>query len=96
MESITGVRRIGALTQRLNQSASIFLRMNIDIGDITLSKLAMGGKPTPFGLDEAELDNAIMLLRDYPLIQLKGFHFHLMSHQLDVSRHLALMGAFKL
>ncbi|CAM3596777.1 type III PLP-dependent enzyme [Vibrio aquimaris] len=91
VESITELQRIGALTQKLGQSASIFLRMNIDIGDITLSKLAMGGKPTPFGLDEAELDNAIMLLRDYPLIQLKGFHFHLMSHQLDVSRHLALM-----
>lgn len=65
--------------------------MNIDIGDITLSKLAMGGKPTPFGLDESELSNALMLLRDFPQVSLKGFHFHLMSHQLDVERHLALM-----
>lgn len=91
VESITELQRIGALTKKLNKPASIFLRMNIDIGDITLSKLAMGGKPTPFGLDESELNNALMYLRDFPLIKLKGFHFHLMSHQLEVGRHLALM-----
>ncbi|MGR5210836.1 type III PLP-dependent enzyme [Vibrio rotiferianus] len=91
VESLTELQRIGSLTETLKRPASVFLRMNIDIGDITLSKLAMGGKPTPFGLDETELNNALTLLRDYPQIKLKGFHFHLMSHQLDVDRHLALM-----
>ncbi|PIB15028.1 vibrioferrin decarboxylase protein PvsE [Vibrio rotiferianus CAIM 577 = LMG 21460] len=91
VESLTELQRIGSLTETLKRPASIFLRMNIDIGDITLSKLAMGGKPTPFGLDETELNNALTLLREYPQIKLKGFHFHLMSHQLDVDRHLALM-----
>ncbi|GAB7227350.1 type III PLP-dependent enzyme [Vibrio rotiferianus] len=91
VESLTELQRIGSLTETLKRPASIFLRMNIDIGDITLSKLAMGGKPTPFGLDETELNNALTLLRDYPQVELKGFHFHLMSHQLDVDRHLALM-----
>ncbi|WP_440889032.1 type III PLP-dependent enzyme [Vibrio sp. WZ-1] len=91
VESLTELQRIGSLTETLKRQASIFLRMNIDIGDITLSKLAMGGKPTPFGLDETELNNALTLLRDYPQVKLKGFHFHLMSHQLDVDRHLALM-----
>ncbi len=91
VESLTELQRIGSLTEKLKRPVSIFLRMNIDIGDITLSKLAMGGKPTPFGLDETELNNALALLRDYPQVKLKGFHFHLMSHQLDVDRHLALM-----
>lgn len=91
VESLTELQRIGSLTKTLKRPASIFLRMNIDIGDITLSKLAMGGKPTPFGLDETELNNALTLLRDSPQVKLKGFHFHLMSHQLDVDRHLALM-----
>ncbi|MET2896735.1 type III PLP-dependent enzyme [Vibrio rotiferianus] len=91
VESLTELQRIGSLTETLKRPASIFLRMNIDIGDITLSKLAMGGKPTPFGLDETELNNALTLLRDSPQVKLKGFHFHLMSHQLDVDRHLALM-----
>ncbi|PMK03246.1 type III PLP-dependent enzyme [Vibrio sp. 10N.261.55.A7] len=91
VESLTELQRIGTLTQKFNRPASIFLRMNIDIGDITLSKLAMGGKPTPFGLDEIDLNDALMFLRDFPLIELKGFHFHLMSHQLNVERHLKLM-----
>ncbi len=49
--------------------------MNIDIGDITLSKLAMGGKPTPFGLDESELSNADVAAR-FPASVTEGFHFH--------------------
>ncbi|MCV5854184.1 alanine racemase, partial [Escherichia coli] len=36
VESLTELKRIGALTERLNRPTSIFLRMNIDIGDITL------------------------------------------------------------
>ena len=90
VESLTELQRIATLTETLDRSATIFLRMNIDIGDITLSKLAMGGNLL-FGLDESELNNALTLLRDFPKVHLKGFHFHLMSHQLDVDRHLALM-----
>jgi diaminopimelate decarboxylase len=91
VESLTELRRIGELTIELEKDASVYLRMNIDIGEISLSKLAMGGKPTPFGLDENDLPVALHILRDYPRIQLKGFHFHLMSHQLSVERHLALI-----
>ncbi|HGO5291024.1 siderophore biosynthesis PLP-dependent protein [Photobacterium damselae subsp. damselae] len=91
VESLIELQRIGVLTEHLNRPISIFLRMNIDIADIALSKLAMGGRPTPFGLDESDLSNALILLRKYPHVNLKGFHFHLMSHQLEVNRHLALM-----
>ncbi len=76
VESLTELQRIGALTERLNRPASIFLRMNIDIGDITLSKLAMGGKPTPFGLDESELSNALVAAR-FPASVTERFPFSL-------------------
>lgn len=91
VESLVELQRIGEIARQLETPVPIYLRMNIDIGEITLSKLAMGGKPTPFGFDENELPNTLQVLKDYPLIELKGFHFHLMSHQLSVKRHLALM-----
>ncbi|WP_145991687.1 hypothetical protein [Shewanella sp. GutDb-MelDb] len=64
---------------------------------IAETRLTMGGKPSPFGIDACELDTAIAMIRDIPTlagkpqVDLMGFHFHLMSHQLDVERHLSLM-----
>lgn len=54
----------------------------------------MGGKPTPFGLDEQGLASALQLLREEPSLELKGLHFHMLSHQLDVDAHLALIRSY--
>ncbi len=54
----------------------------------------MGGKPTPFGLDEEGLASALQLLREEPSLELKGLHFHLLSHQLDVDAHLELIRSY--
>ncbi|SBS30789.1 L-glutamyl-[BtrI acyl-carrier protein] decarboxylase [Marinomonas aquimarina] len=94
VESLTELKHLIRLAKALDCQAPIFLRMNIDIGSITLSKLAMGGRPTPFGLDSDELEHAIALIQQNPCLQLKGFHFHLMSHQLEVDKHLALMKCY--
>jgi len=91
VESLVELSRIQTLSQSLQLPVRIFLRMNINIGDIGSSKLVMGGKPTPFGLDETSLKQALDIIDSSPLIQLCGFHFHLMSHQLSVERHLLLM-----
>ncbi|WP_111640138.1 type III PLP-dependent enzyme [Marinomonas shanghaiensis] len=91
VESITELNRLEVLARSLDVIAPVYLRMNIDIGDITLSKLAMGGKPTPFGLDEEDLDSALNIIKAADQLTLKGFHFHLMSHQLETDRHIALI-----
>ncbi|MBJ7553988.1 type III PLP-dependent enzyme [Marinomonas spartinae] len=94
VESITELKRLEALANALDLVAPVYLRMNIDIGDITLSKLAMGGKPTPFGLDEEDLNDALTLIKRTDRIRLNGFHFHLMSHQLETERHIALIQGY--
>lgn len=94
VESLTELRRIAALASEQEAKVSILLRMNIPLDGITTTKLTMGGKPTPFGLDPCELDSAMAILRDYPQVHLQGFHFHLMSHQLCVEKHLALMALY--
>lgn len=91
VESLIELARIQALCYSLQLPARVFLRMNIDIGNIGSSKLVMGGKPTPFGLDESHLQQALTIIGSNPLIELCGFHFHLMSHQLSVERHLLLI-----
>lgn len=91
VESITELKRLEGLARSLDVIAQVYLRMNIDIGDITLSKLAMGGKPTPFGLDEEDLNSALRIIKNTDRLSLNGFHFHLMSHQLETGRHIALI-----
>lgn len=91
VESLTELRRIQAIALAQNQSISVLLRMNIALEGVTGTRLMMGGKPTPFGLDEQELPAALREIAASPQIKLRGFHFHLMSHQLDVDNHLTLI-----
>ena len=100
VESLTELRRIGVLCQQKQRQCRILLRMNIALEGIAHTRLTMGGKPTPFGIDASELPVAMAILNELPQIGgepaviLRGFHFHLMSHQLDVERHLALMALY--
>ncbi|GAA0441657.1 type III PLP-dependent enzyme [Streptomyces olivaceiscleroticus] len=60
-------------------------------GALDGSALAMGGRPTPFGLDPAEADRTVRLLTDetYPQLELRGIHAHLASG-LDAPAQLAV------
>ncbi|WJV53169.1 type III PLP-dependent enzyme [Prodigiosinella aquatilis] len=91
VESLTELNRLEALAQQTQQRVNILLRMNIPLPGIEGTRLMMGGKPTPFGLDVDELPQALHIVKASSWLQLKGFHFHLMSHQLDIELHLALM-----
>ena len=91
VESMTELRRLSALTDRSKKTARVFLRMNIPLQTVGLTKLAMGGKPSPFGIDPPELPDMLRLIDASNGLDLEGFHFHLMSHQLCVDSHLELM-----
>ncbi|QKJ87616.1 type III PLP-dependent enzyme [Paramixta manurensis] len=94
VESLTELRRLQAIALTNNQTVAVLLRMNIALEGIGGTRLMMGGKPTPFGLDEQELPEALREIAASPLLKLRGFHFHLMSHQLAVENHLALMRVY--
>ncbi|MEU9719521.1 type III PLP-dependent enzyme [Streptomyces sp. NPDC047976] len=71
----------------------VLLRFNLPLAAASLegSSLAMGGRPTPFGLDPADADRAVRLLTDgtYPQLRLLGVHAHLASG-LDAPEQLAV------
>jgi diaminopimelate decarboxylase len=51
----------------------------------------MTGAPTPFGIDEASLPEAIALAAALPEVDLVGFHLHAVSNNLDAAAHAAFV-----
>jgi diaminopimelate decarboxylase len=93
VESLHDLRRLASLAEQTRRQLSVFLRMNIAVPEAGTTRLMMGGRPSPFGLDEADLETALQFLREHPALRLTGFHFHLMSHQTCADRQLHLAGA---
>lgn len=94
VESVSELQRLARLTRETGSTVTVFLRMNIAVPGIGNTRLMMGGKPTPFGIDESALPDAVRCLRDNPQLRFDGFHFHLMSHQRDVAMQLQLVQTY--
>ncbi|GHB01387.1 type III PLP-dependent enzyme [Streptomyces chryseus] len=101
VESAYEVRMLAVLAERTVPGArlAVLPRFNLPVPDGSLEKsaLAMGGRPTPFGIDPAEADAVVRLLTDgtYPRLELRGIHAHLASgleadEQLAVARSVVV------
>ncbi|MBT2478864.1 type III PLP-dependent enzyme [Streptomyces sp. ISL-94] len=95
VESVHELRVLAELATRTapDTRVGVLLRFNLPLSTASLagSSLAMGGRPTPFGLDPAEADAAVHLLTDgtCPRLELRGVHAHLASG-LDAAEQLAV------
>ncbi|MCC9310648.1 type III PLP-dependent enzyme [Kitasatospora sp. RB6PN24] len=91
VESVAELHRLAA--RRPRGGLDVLLRVNLPVTGDALAgvPLAMGGRPTPFGLDPADLDECLRLLATEPFagLRLRGFHAHLASG-LDAPALLAL------
>ncbi|MER6409666.1 alanine racemase [Streptomyces humidus] len=58
------------------RTPDVLLRVNlpVHIGQVAL---AMGGHPSPFGMDPAQLDHCLELIARDPRVRLRGLHLHL-------------------
>lgn len=85
VESLHDLRMLATLSARIapRSRVGILLRVNLPLAGSSLagSSLAMGGRPTPFGLDPSDADTAAALLADgrHPHLELRGVHAHLAS-----------------
>ncbi|MRV74389.1 siderophore biosynthesis PLP-dependent protein [Duganella sp. FT92W] len=93
VESLHEIDRLAALAARRGVTQDVLLRVNLALDALAPTRLMMGGRPTPFGVPSAALPAGLARLRDYPQLRLRGFHFHLLSHQLDAQAHLAMIAA---
>ncbi|MFB6437737.1 type III PLP-dependent enzyme [Streptomyces sp. NPDC056411] len=85
VESVHELHMLADLAARLapERRIAVLARFNLPVDDGSLdgSSLAMGGRPTPFGLDPDQADEVVALLTDgrYPHLELRGVHAHLAS-----------------
>lgn len=94
VESLHELERLAFLTRASGQSAQILLRVNPPLAELATTTLVMGGKPTQFGIAIEHLPACLERLRREPALVLRGFHFHLLSHQLSADKHLQLLAAY--
>ncbi|HEV7899974.1 MAG TPA: type III PLP-dependent enzyme [Planosporangium sp.] len=84
VESLLELRRLAMVAG--DTPVRIALRVNRP-GAGLIGSHTMTGVPTPFGLEEAALGEAVALTRDLPALRLVGFHLHAVSNNLDAAAH---------
>ncbi|WP_409061386.1 type III PLP-dependent enzyme [Streptomyces sp. SYP-A7185] len=98
VESAHELRMLASIAARVvpHTRVGVLLRFNLglDAASLAGSALAMGGRPTPFGLDPADADPVVSWFTDgsLPQLRLLGVHAHLASG-LDAPRQLAVAGS---
>lgn len=94
LESVHELYQVAsALSSTPDQQLDVLLRVNVPVAEGSLESvaLAMGGRPSPFGLDPASVPQALELLGG-PMgrqLRLRGIHAHLGSG-LSAAEHLAV------
>jgi diaminopimelate decarboxylase len=91
VESLGELRRLAWLALNADKRADVLLRINLAMDDVPATTLTMGGQATQFGMDPSQLPECLTWLAQHREIRLRGFHFHLMSHQLNADTHLSLL-----
>ena len=91
LESLDEIRRLNTIAAQLQRRQPVLIRINPVLPEHLATKLSMAGAPTPFGIDEQQLAQAVALVEQSGNLVLSGFHIHAMSHQLQVERHQQLL-----
>lgn len=91
IESLLEKKRIASIARRLGIRAQVALRVN-PAGEAEGGAMRMGGRPTPFGVDEEILDEAVdAILAETPL-EFRGIHLFAGTQILDAD---VLVGQYR-
>jgi len=93
VESAHELRRLERVAADAGEVAPVLLRVNL-AGPLPAATLAMAGRPTPFGIDEHQVEAVAAHAEASPHLRLDGFHFHSVSNHLDASAHARLVGHY--
>ncbi|PRA02920.1 siderophore biosynthesis PLP-dependent protein [Paenibacillus sp. MYb63] len=79
--------------QKQAQEVHVLLRINLRSSTLPRTKIVMGGGPSPFGIDEEAVEEAIELIRveGAGIVRLSGFHFHSLSNNMDARLHAEMI-----
>ena len=87
-ESITELARIGRIGYALNKQVNIAIRVN-PTSEAQGGAMQMGGKPTPFGIDEEQLDEALCFIASESALTFRGIHLFASTQVLNYEILLA-------
>jgi len=93
VESVHELRRAESVAAGLGVRLPVALRVNL-AGPLPLATLAMAGRATQFGIDEADVPEAVALARRCPHLDFVGFHFHCLSNHHDAPAHARLVAGY--
>jgi diaminopimelate decarboxylase len=82
IESLLEARRIGQLARQLGTRAAVAIRVN-PAGEAEGGAMRMGGRPTPFGVDEEILEQAIDAVEGESSLEFRGIHLFIGTQILD-------------
>jgi diaminopimelate decarboxylase len=82
VESLLEVDRVAAISRRLGVRAKVAVRVNPG-AETQGGAMRMGGKPSPFGVDEENLDVVLDHLVSEPAIEFQGLHMFSATQILD-------------
>ncbi|MGG4145954.1 IucA/IucC family protein [Paenibacillus algorifonticola] len=93
VESRHELLRLNELAARRGKIMPVLLRVNVSI-PLPDAKLVMAGRKSQFGNDEQQIPELLGLSRTLSHIKIDGFHFHSLSNNLSVDRHLELLAFY--
>lgn len=93
VESVDELQRVDFIARKRGVVVPILLRVNLR-GPFPSATLAMAGRPTQFGIDEAIIPEAIRMACSLEGVKLQGFHFHSLSNNLDAGKHIELVSYY--
>jgi diaminopimelate decarboxylase len=82
VESLLEAERIAAVARRLETRAPIALRVNPG-AESEGGAMRMGGRPSPFGVDEENLEEVLDILLSFPSLEFRGIHLFSGTQILD-------------
>jgi diaminopimelate decarboxylase len=90
VESMLEVERVGTISRRLGLRGRIALRIN-PAEEAQGGALHMGGKATPFGIDEECLDGVLDLVLSQPMVEMRGIHLfvgtQILNHSICIDQY---------
>jgi diaminopimelate decarboxylase len=93
VESLHELRRAEYVAAGLGRRLPVALRVNL-AGPLPVATLAMAGRPTQFGIDEADVPAALDEALRGRHLDLVGFHFHCISNHHDAPAHADLVARY--
>ena len=85
VESVPELLRISEISKSLNKSIGIGLRVNPNVDVQTHPHIATGFRDNKFGIDMAELPQALEVIKSNALIRFQGLSLHIGSQIFDFS-----------